>query len=165
MEYIFTIIFLVIILSLSIITHKNKNGKTIIDETKDEFTWNKDFLVSNKTVKFGLFNVKLYELEKDENGNIDENGKLFMSIAKILAKFIEVKIPDGIILNQDSKEFEQAYVEIMTLCTNFRFNVFTFKNQDVKLIDFENNKIKGITDHVDNIVTEIFYCLINNMTK
>jgi len=168
MGYILMIVFFVVVLYLSIINYNNKEtGKSLKEEVMDDFLCEKD-LPYNRTEKFGKFNIKLYELEKNENEIIDEKSEFYKSALKLIVKYFKIEVENGeasLIIDESHAGYMTDYINLMSLFTNFKFNAFSFKNPNTKIVDFNNNKIKNITDHIDKIIRQVTFIEVENMSK
>lgn len=161
LNYFITILTMGIIIGWYLMYKKDKTtGKSLNDKVKENYLWEKELPIIGN-VKLGQFNVKLYDLVKNENNDIDVNHEFYLTLLKkISAKYTPKDGEDGLLefkLIQDKftkEQLEVFYKELMTLCTNFRFDVFEFKNKEVTILQ-DSNEMEIIYNHVDFMIQQV----------
>lgn len=170
----------IILFVYGIYLSKKKYIKNLVEEAKDD-VWSsilhvRDLPVKDKIKFVGdrdiiLYDIDLYDVENKTMEDMPyEYGKLIGIINKHI-KFETTPEDDGgfsldiALVDFREKEYENQYLEIIDLVTNFNLAQFIFKGDDTfKLVNLESNKIDRIKEHADYMITKIFKEVIRSYT-
>lgn len=114
------------------------------------------------------FNIELYNLKKDEDGNIDRENYFYIKIARLVNKNVKFDFSDPDVESGEmdvvielkdfhDDELKYEYMDIVGYITNFNFAQFVFKGDDMFGLFSSNSEIiDKIKDHADDIIHEVF---------
>lgn len=174
-EYLVVLIFATAFIYFSLSYVVKSNAKNIAESAYED----RDFTVKKEVPMVGLFGVKfpdikLYDLDRDEYGEIIENSPLYIEIAKWLLK--EMKNADygnrnfdinKIFINLNNKDSDsyRTYVHIMRVLTNVNFEAFVNKGMKYDFSKFNRDAMREIETHVDTTIVEIGTYMIEKIIE
>ncbi len=116
--------------------------------------------------------VKLYDVERFKNGDIDTNGGIYNLICRTLVytdkdgNFIcmEPTMDNGDfyleLKNLRTSEFVDIYAEILSAVTNFRFDLLVFNKDSLGFTGLIGEHMTQIRLHADELIKECFIRLV-----
>lgn len=159
---IITLLFLVML--GYILTLRNKLAKNVAENIYEE----RPFPVYKTLEMTGLFNtkfpdIKLYDLERDDELQIIESSPLYVEIAKYLTKEIKIDENDPnfdinevfVKLGDKESDSYKTYVHIMRCLTNVNFDAFIMKGYKYDFSNFNKEVMREIEYHTDKIIVEV----------
>jgi hypothetical protein len=151
---------------LAIMFYLMRDG--IVKQAVDNFYEERNFKVKKELEMVGLFktkfpNIKLYDLERNDYGEIIEESPLYLEIAKYLTKemVLDDNNPDFDISDMFSKlldknsESYKTYVHIMRCVTNVNFESFIRKGLIYNFDGFNKKVMEEIEQHTDSVIVEV----------
>lgn len=136
------------------------------------------FKVKKSLPMVGLFGTKfkdiqLYDIERNERGEIDTNSDLYKVVANKLINELEISS------KQEGFEFSNAFVELgdknssryksyiylMRCLTNVNFEAFVMKEGNTNFSSFNPEVLSEIENHVNSIIVEVGGFIINEIAK
>jgi hypothetical protein len=119
-----------------------------------------------KVGKNPLARIKLYGLNKDENGNINREDYYYALMGRIINAHMKYELNDengiDVLLDDfEASELKQEFLDIMATCTNFDLRKFVFKGENkTKLYTLDNKVINSMKAHTHKIINEVYLDLI-----
>lgn len=162
--YLIWILLIFVVSIIVIITSKSRIVKSVADKFYEE----REFRVKKELKMTGLFgiefpNIKLYELDRNENGELDENSPLYIYVESKLAKEIRINEKDpnfdisdafAHMLDKKSKSYF-SYIHLMRILTNVNFEAFVIKGMKYDFSRFNKDVLSEIENHVDDVIVEV----------
>lgn len=138
----------------------------------------RNFKVKKSLKMTGLFgiqfpDIKLYDLDRNEYGEIAEESPLYIEIVKSLAKemVIDTTNPDFDVnkvfvkLGDKNSDSYKTYVHIMRCLTNVNFESFVGKGLRYDFSQFNRPVMREIESHVDAIIVEVGTYMIEQIIE
>lgn len=165
------------------LSESNKNQA--IREIYNKYFNEKDLQVKEEINLTSDLSIKLYSLkyEDEDNQVLDKNELTYLRLARIINNPDEEYIKFNFIEGENEGEFDvdveladfrldehkNAYIELIELVTNFNLAQFVFKNNkneiDFKLLNVDLDVIDKMKQHTDDIISEIFPYIIEDISN